>query len=328
MKPRVLVTPFLLRNEPGPYRDELEAAGFEIVYPDDPAALADPNALRAALPGISAVIAGMEPFQRDVLEASRLRVIARMGVGYDAIDMAAATAQRIAVTITPGTNEISVAEQTLALMFGVLRAVVTRDREGRSGRWQRQPLPRLAGKTLGLVGLGRIGRAVAVRAKALGMTVIASDPQADVEFAARESIELLPLDTLLSRADIVSLHLPADPAAPPLIDAAALAQMRPQSVLINTARGSLVDEPALAEALRSGHLFGAGLDVFQTEPLPATSPLVALNNVVLSPHVAGLDHESVVAMSHAAAESISLLYRGQWPAGRVVNENLARDWRW
>lgn len=327
MKPRVLVTPSLLREHPGRFREILSASGFEIVHPQEPA-LITPAALLAALGEASAVIAGMEPFTPDVLANSSLRVVARMGVGYDAIDVPAATANRVAVTITPGTNEWSVAEQALALLFGVYRAVAARDREARSGAWLRQPLPRLAGRTLGLVGLGRIGRAMAQRAAGLGLLVIAADPQADGEFAARHGIELRSFEQLLSEADIVSLHLPANPAAPPLIDAAALARMKPDAVLINTARGSLVDEQALAEALQAGRLFGAGLDVFHIEPLPTDSPLASLPNVVLSPHTAGLDEESVEAMAASAAESIAWLAEGRWPEGRVVNDELRGAWSW
>lgn len=327
MKPRVVVTPSLLHEHPGRFREILTAAGFEVVHPRE-ALLATPAALSTALSGAVAVIAGMEPFTPDVLAGSSLRVVARMGVGYDAIDVPAATARRIAVTITPGANEWSVAEQTLALLLAVHRAVPQRDREARSGAWRRRPLPRLAGRTIGLVGLGRIGRAVAQRAAGLGLRVIAADPAADRDFAVRHHVELRAFEQLLAEADIVSLHLPASPAAPPLIDAAALARMKPGAVLINTARGSLVDEAALAEALAAGRLFGAGLDVFQIEPLPLESPLIGLPNVVLSPHMAGLDDESVEAMAASAAESIAWLSQGRWPEGRVVNAELRDAWTW
>ena len=189
-----------------------------------------------------------------MLAASKLRAISRAGVGYDAIDMQAANELGIAITIAPGTNEHSVAEQTIALLLGVYRDVARRDAEVRRGQWECRCLWRLSGKTIGLVGLGRIGRAVVPRAVGLGLKVLAYDPVADREFAARNQVELCALDDLLARSDIVSLHLPATAETRDLINRRTLAQMRPGSVLINTARGGLVDEEALADALESGHL--------------------------------------------------------------------------
>lgn len=327
--PRVLITPHLVYELDVPCRRALLEAGLEVVYPPGAMSLMDPKVLLEHLDGVSAVLAGMEPFNREVLEASNLRVIARAGVGYDAVDMAAATERGVVVTITPGTNEVSVAEQTLALMLGVMRGFPERDREVRCGIWKRVPLPRLAGKILGLVGLGRTGRAVATRAQALGMTVIGSDPVADPTFVAQYGIRLVTVDELLAEADIVSLHAPATPQTIRLIDSRALAKMKPGSVLINTARGSLVDEAALCEALRSRHLMAAGLDVFDVEPLPTDSPLLELDNVLLAPHMGGLDHDSVEAMTTMAAQSITELYQGGWPGqGRIVNEDLRAGWKW
>lgn len=327
--PRVLITPHLVYELDVPCRRALLEAGLEVVYPPGAMSLMDPKVLLEHLDGVSAVLAGMEPFNREVLEASNLRVIARAGVGYDAVDMAAATERGVVVTITPGTNEVSVAEQTLALMLGVMRGFPDRDREVRCGMWKRVPLPRLAGKILGLVGLGRTGRAVATRAQALGMTVIGSDPVADPTFVAQYGIRLVTVDELLAEADIVSLHAPATPQTIRLIDSRALAKMKPGSVLINTARGSLVDEAALCEALRSRHLMAAGLDVFDVEPLPTDSPLLELDNVLLAPHMGGLDHDSVEAMTTMAAQSIAELYQGGWPGqGRIVNEDLRAGWKW
>jgi len=327
--PRVLITPHLVYELDVPCRRALLDAGLEVVYPPGAMSLMDPKVLLEHLDGVSAVLAGMEPFNREVLEASNLRVIARAGVGYDAVDMAAANERGVVVTITPGTNEISVAEQTLALMLGVMRGFPERDREVRTGVWKRAPLPRLSGKTLGLVGLGRTGRAVATRAQALGMTVIGSDPVADPTFVAQYGIRLVTVDELLAEADIVSLHAPATPQTIRLIDSRALAKMKPGSVLINTARGSLVDEAALCEALRSRHLMAAGLDVFDVEPLPIDSPLLELDNVLLAPHMGGLDHDSVEAMTTMAAQSIAELFQGGWPGqGRIVNDDLRAGWKW
>lgn len=327
--PRVLVTPSVLNGLPGKYRDVLEAAGFEVVYPAAGANLFDPPTLLAHLRGIDATLASTEPYNREVLAGSKLRVVARMGVGYDAVDVPAATERRIAVTITAGANEHSVAELTIALLTGVYRGLPRRIDEVRSGKWTKKAFPRLWGQTIGLVGLGRIGKAVVPRAIGLGLKVLAFDPYADKAFAAKNNIELCSFDDLLAKADIVSLHLPNTPETTNLINARSLAKMKPGSVLINTARGSLVDENALVAALKSGHLMGAGLDVFQIEPLPTDSPLLQFDNVLTTPHMAGLDHDSFEAMGTIAAECVAKLYQGRWPDGCVVNEaGIKAGWKW
>jgi D-3-phosphoglycerate dehydrogenase/(S)-sulfolactate dehydrogenase len=326
--PRVLVTPGPLYQQPGPYRDALESAGLEVVFPPDGRSLMQPDILAAHLQGIDAVLAGMEPFTPEVLAGSKLRAIARMGVGYDAIDIPAASQHNVLITITPGTNEISVAEQALALLLGVFRGFPGRHQEVLSGVWRRKSLPRLAGKTIGLVGLGRIGRAMVPRAQGLGLKVIACDPLTDAQTAASLGIELCSFEDLLRTADIVSLHAPATPETTDMINARTLALMKPGSVLINTARGNLVDEDALADALRSRHLAAAGIDAFKIEPLPLDSPLLQLDNILLAPHMGGLDLESEVAMSHLAAKCIADLYRGQCPEVCVVNRAILPNWRW
>jgi phosphoglycerate dehydrogenase-like enzyme len=328
--PRILVTPYLLRNRPGQYSEILQQAGFEVVYPSQPLSesVADPQRLLTELDGVSGVLAGSELYTREVLSRAKLRVIARMGVGYDAIDVPAATELGIPVTIVPGTNDHSVAEQTMALLLGVYRGFPGRDREVRSGTWQRKPLGRLAGKTMGLVGLGRIGKAVVPRAVGLGLRVIACDPYPDRQFAELHGVRLCPLDDLLAEADIVSLHSPCTPETTNLINQQTLARMKPGSVLINTARGGLVDEDALAKALAGGHLFAAGLDVFKVEPLPLDSPLLKLDNVLLSPHMGGLDHDSERDMGSLAAQCLVDLYQGRWPEVCVVNPQVRSEWKW
>jgi len=325
---RILVTPTALRNAPGPYRDALTRAGLEVVDATVDETKMTESALIAQLDGIDGVLAGMDPFTPAVLGASKLRAIARMGVGYDAIDVPAATRLKIPVTITPGTNEHSVAEQTMALILGAFRGVASRDREVRGGIWKRKPLKRLAGRTLGLVGLGRIGKAVVPRALGMGLKVIAYDPLPDRSFTDKHGVALCSLDELLAAADIVSLHLPCTKETTDVINAATLAKMKSGSVLINASRGGLIDEAALADALRSGHLFAAGLDVFKVEPLPPDSPLLSFDNVVVAPHMGGLDEESSEAMATLAAECLANLFRGKWPEGCVVNDELRPGWKW
>ncbi len=326
--PTVLAVPSVLRDVSEAYKRTLEAAGLTVVFPPEGVSLNDPNRLAAALRDVDAVIASVEPYSRSILEQSRLRVIARMGVGYDAVDVPAATERGIVVTTTPGTNEHAVAETAIALLTGVYRGLPWRYQEVLTGQWSKRALPRLAGQTIGLVGLGRIGKAMVPRCQGLGLRVIACDPYPDREFAAAHGVRLCTFDELLAEADIVSLHLPATAENTNLINAQTLARMKRGSVLINTARGALVDEDALVDALRSGHLMAAGLDVFQQEPLPLDSPLLRLPNVLLLPHIAGLDIQSQEAMATLAAQCIADLYQGRWPDACVVNRELKGRWRW
>jgi phosphoglycerate dehydrogenase-like enzyme len=326
--PRCLVTPLLIRNLPGPYSEILLQGGFEVVYPPDGYDTIQKENLVRILDGVDAILASVEPLSRDVLAGSKLRAIARMGVGYDAIDIPAATDLGIAVTITPGTLEQSVAEHTVALMLAVTRGIVQRDREVRAGHWTRVPFPRIAGRTFGVVGLGRIGRAVVPKVQGLGMKVVACDPFADPQFAAASGVTLTSLSELLQMSDVVSLHPPATAETINLINRQTLAQMKPGAVLINTARGAVVDEEALCEALDRKQLFGAGLDVFKTEPLPTTSPLLKYDNVVVCTHMGGMDHDSAIATSSLAAQCIVDLYHGRWPDACVVNRQLRDRWKW
>jgi len=326
--PRVLVTPTILRHMPGLYSDTLLQGGFEIVYPPDSCDTMKRENLLPLLAGCDAMLASVEKMTREVLAGTKLRAIARLGVGYDSIDIAAATDLGIAVTITPGTLEESVAEHTVALLLGVTRQLVQRDREVRTGHWTRVPMPRIAGRTFGIVGLGRIGRAVVPKVQGLGMKVIAFDPFADQELASQVGVTLMSLSELLQTADVVSLHTTTTPETANMINRQTLAQMRPGSILVNTGRGALVDEEALCEALERGHLFGAALDVFKTEPLPLDSPLLKYDNVLLCTHMGGLDWESQTAASNLAAKCIVDLYHGRWPEACVINRELRDRYKW
>ena len=326
--PRVLVTPTIVRNLPGPYSDLLRQAGFEVVYPPNGYDTMQPGNLLPLLEGADAMIASTEPLSRAVLERTRLRVVARMGVGFDSVDIPAATELGIAVTITPGTLEQSVAEHTVALMLGVTRGLVQRDREVRGGKWSRVPMPRMAGKTFGIVGLGRIGRAIVPKVQGLGMRVIAYDPITDADYALRFGVTLVSLNELLQTADVVSLHPPTTPETVNMMNRDTFAKMKQGAVLINTARGAVLDEAALCEALDRGQLLGAALDVFKAEPLPLTSPLLNYDNLLLCTHMGGLDHDSQIAMSSRAAQCIVDLYRGDWPDECVVNRQLRDRWKW
>jgi len=327
--PTVLITPEPLRNQPGTFREVFAEAGFRCIDFQGEAVPREAS-LCALLPEVDAIVAGSESISSSVLDsAPRLRVIARTGVGYDAVDIAAASRRKVPVVVTPGTNQESVAEQTFALLLALTRRIVKNDQIIHGGGWDRTLVQPIRGKTMGLLGLGRIGRAVASRANAFGMRVVAFDPiSGDNAFDAQYGIERLDLDAVLSRSDVVSLHLPLLPATRGLVDTRFLAQMREGSYLINTARGGLVVEADLAASLVSGHLAGAGLDVLCVEPADPSNPLLTAPNVVLSPHMGGIDTKSMADMAELAARCIVRLYQGSWPEGCVVNQELAQGWCW
>jgi len=326
---RVLVTPSILRALPQPrYQAVLQAHGFEVVYPPHGDKTPSEEELFSLLPGHVAVLAGMEPYTARVLAraAPTLRVIARVGVGYDAVDLRAATSQGVAVTIAPGQNHDSVAEQAFGLILAVLRKIAAHDRGLRQGDWRRELTRPVRGQVLGLVGVGRIGKAMVPRAVAFGMKVLAHDVRPDLAWGQTHGVQWLPLSDLLRQADVISLHTPLTPETRHLINAQTLALVKPTAVLINTARGGLVDEEALLAALRAGRLAGAGLDVFATEPLPPGHPFTELDQVVLTPHTAGTDAQAAADMAAVAAENVIALLSGGWPSGHVVNEEVRAAW--
>ncbi|REJ84438.1 MAG: 3-phosphoglycerate dehydrogenase [Planctomycetota bacterium] len=327
MKPKVRIC--ALGSDEGPHVAILESAGFEVLPGRREVAGWTQAEIIEALQGCSAVIAGAEPYPRSVLESlPNLRVIARTGVGFDSIDIPACDELGIVVCTTPGVNHESVAEHALALLLGVGRGFPALDQRVRQGDWKRVYLPRVAGSTLGIVGLGRIGKALASRAVGIGMTVIASEPFPDEDFCRQRNIELVEIDDLLRRSDFVSLHNPLTPETQHFMNADRFARMKQGSVLINTSRGGLVDEQALIAALRSGRLRGAGLDVFEVEPLPMDSPLLGMSNVLLCGHIAGNDLEARHDSQTMAAECIVALRNGEWPAHAVQNLPGATDWSW
>jgi D-3-phosphoglycerate dehydrogenase len=250
----------------------------------------------------------------------RLRVVARTGIGIDRINVDDATAAGVMVINTPDGPTESTAEHAIALMLSLTKRVADGDRILRSGTGWRLPSQgfETVGATLGLVGLGRIGGRVAEIARALGMRVLAFDPFVSPERAAALSVALAgSLDELLSSSDVVSLHCPAIPETYRLIGAAALAKMRPGSYLINVARGTVIDEDALVAALRSGHLAGAGLDVYDPEPARVDHPLFSLPNTVCTPHIASYTAASVLRMQVMACEQVAQALRGEHPSELV-----------
>lgn len=237
--------------------------------------------------------------------ATKLRVIGRAGVGVDNIDLDAATHKGIAVMNTPGANAVAVAEHTLGMMLAMARHLCRADALMHAGKWEKKSLQgtELRGKTLGIIGLGRIGMEVARRARAFGMDLVGHDPFVSVAVTKEQGIRLMDLDTLYAAADYITLHVGLTPQTTGMINAASMAKMKKGARLVNCARGELVNEADLAQALKKGHVAAAALDVFGDEP-PKNSPLLALENVVLTPHVGGSTHEAQEAVGVQIAQQV------------------------
>jgi D-3-phosphoglycerate dehydrogenase / 2-oxoglutarate reductase len=327
-----LIAPEVMLHQPARHVEILEVAGFEVRYPRNPTfargLLREEEAI-AELHEAHAVLAGSEFYTRSILEAlPNLRVIARCGVGYDRVDVAAATERGIPVTITPTANHEAVAEHALGLMLALAKNLVYHDGHVRRGGWRTQLTAPLRGQTLGIFGLGRIGRSLAVRARALGMRVLATESHPLASFVAQHGIEVVDFHTLLDQSDYLSLHSPLTPDTEGIIRRDTLARMKPGAYLINTARGGLVIEADLYAALTSGHVRGAALDVFEVEPPATDNPLFSLENVIVTPHISSADTLSLANMGIEAAQCIALLRQNQWPEGAVVNDELRSTWNW
>ncbi len=259
----------------------------------------------------------------DLIAAgTRLAVIGRAGVGVDNVDLEAATAAGITVVNAPTGNTIAAAEHTLGLLFGVARRLPGADASVRRGEWKRSAFTgvELRGRTLGIVGLGKIGQAIADRARALEMTVIGSDPYVSAETAANHGVELVSFDEVLARSDVVTVHVPYTRATRNLIGRPAIAKMRRGAIVLNVARGGVVDEEAVAEALADGRLGGAGIDTFAKEP-PTDSPLLDAPNTVLTPHLGASTAEAQVAVAEEVAAQVLDVLDGR-PARHAVNAPL------
>ncbi len=305
-------SPGLRARLAGLLREGLEVA---VVPAEDRAGLA------AVLPDVEILWHVLEPVTAALLEAApRLRLVQKIGVGVNTIDLEACRARGIAVCNMPGTNSRAVAELALALMLAVLRRIAWLDRETRAGRGWALPedfadrLGELAGRRVGLVGMGAVPRLLAPVLAAMGAEPVYWSRREKPDAPAR----FLPLDELLATSDVVSLHLPLLPETAALLSAERIARMKRGAVLINTARGGLVDEPALLLALSDGHLAGAGLDVFEREPLPADHPLLARPEVVVTPHLAWLTPETLERSLEVAVENARRLAVGTPLLNRVA----------
>jgi len=291
---------------------QLRADGLELRFGSGEGTTTEAEVIES-LEDCTAVIAGQEPYTGEVFDACpALRLVVRFGVGFDAVDVPAATERGILVATIPGTNEWGVADHTIGLVLDLAHGISRHDRTMRRLEWQARRGVDVWRATLGIVGLGRIGRAVALRAGGFDMRVIAYEPYPDMAFVEEHGVELISMDDVLRQSDFVTLHLPAMAETEKIVDASKLALMKETAFLINTSRGDLVDEDALYAAVHSGEIAGAGIDAWTTEPM--TDPRWAeLETVVLTPHTAPNTHGVLKASWAMAVEIVLQVLRDEQP---------------
>lgn len=319
---KVLVTAGVFLSGGPEARRCLEQSGLEIKQPAQPGPLAE-DALIQELQGCIAVLAGTDPYTERVFTASpELKVVARWGIGYDSVDVTAATRHGVMVINTPGVVTEAVADMTLALMLGIARRLPDCDRAVREGKWPTIFSAQLFGKTLGLVGMGQIGQAVARRANGFSMNILVHDPYCEEGLCERLGASRAPLEALLAESDFVSLHCTMCPETRHLINAERLRMMKPTAYLINAGRGGLVDQAALAQALGERVIAGAALDVLADEPPDPNDPLLRLDNVLLTPHCSSFTYDTVAKVNDRACQNVIEALSGQRAAALVNPEVL------
>ena len=315
---RVLVTPTSYALNDIKLRTELEEQVGEVIY----ITLGRPlksQELVELIPGVDGYIAGLDEINKDVInKAKRLKVIARYGVGVDAVDLEAARAKGIVVTNTPGANSASVAELTVGLILSLARNIPQAIQATKSGSWPRLRGRSLVGKIIGLLGFGSIGKQVARKLSGFDCEMVAYDPSPDRETAEELSVSFVNLGELIKRSDFLSLHMPLTPETSGLVDAAFLSSMKYGSCLINTSRGEMVNETALFEALESGQLNGAALDVFAKQPPNPENPLLSHPKVLSTPHMGAHTDGAVDAMGWGALLDCLTVLQGEEPQNRVI----------
>lgn len=323
---QVLVTDYTWDNTDAE-AEVLAQAGAELVL----AKTGDPDELASLVVDADAILTCFKQVPADVIRAGqRLQVVGRYGIGVDNIDVAEATRLGILVTNVPAYCLDEVAEHALGLLLGLARNIPAYNASVRDGKWDLKagrPLFRVAGQTLGVMGFGKIGQTLAAKASGFGVKVLAYDPFMDAERIRSRGVEPSDLDDLLARSDLVSLHVPLTDATRHLINESRLRSMKPTAFLVNTSRGGIIDLDALARALREGWIAGAGLDVFEPERLPRDHPLLALPNLVATPHVAFYSEESVLELERKAARNVADVLLGRLPES-VVNREVLELPRW
>ena len=315
---RLLVTPTSYGKNDARLKTELEAQVGEVIYNPTGKPLTSTEVAQL-LPGIDGYIAGLDGIDANALKtADRLKVIARYGVGVDNVDLDAAREKGIVVTNTPGANSVSVAELALGLMLALARQIPEAVDAVHQGKFPRYTGVSLEGKTIGILGLGAIGKQLARRLSGFDCKIVAYDPYVDTAFAKDNHIEIAAMDEVIKQADFVSLHLPLLPETRGIVNDTFLSKMKKGSFLINTSRGEVVDEDALLRALQSGHLKGAGLDAFAVEPPDPKNPLLALPQVIATPHLGAQTDGATSNMGWFAMRDCLAVLKNEKPTFRVA----------
>lgn len=317
-KSRILVTPTSYAKNDPTLRSELEAEVSDVVYNTTGHPLSSSELLEM-ITGCNGYIAGLDDIDRNVIEAAhQLKVISRYGVGVDKVDLEAAKENGIVVTNTPGANSVSVAELTIGLIISLARMIPAASEATKIGEWPRMSGITLAGKVIGLLGFGSIGKNVARRLQGFDCMVIAYDPSYDSATGEDLGVQFRLRDEIIREADFISLHLPLASDTQGMVNAAFLRQMKPGAFLVNTSRGELIDEEGLLEALISGQLRGAALDVFAQQPPGTDNPLLTLPQVIATPHMGAHTDGATNAMGWAAMKDCLAVLRGEEPTYRVA----------
>ena len=316
---RILLTTTSYQDTPGPHHDLLASSGAEIVCARGP--LSEKSMLEYA-GDYDAFLCGDDVISQAVIQKAlpRLKIIAKYGIGVDKIDVDYATDKGIPVAFTPGVNHTTVAEHCFMLMLALSKKLIEHVEWTKQGLWKRETGNEIAGKTLGIIGLGRIGREMAIRAKAFGMKVLAQDIYWPEAFAEEHHITRIEnLDRLFSDSDFISLHTNLTAETQGLINSATIQKMKNSAILINCGRGELVHVDDILAALRDNTLGGYGADVLDVEPANADHPLLSAPNCLITPHIGSRTHESVIRQATKATENLLMLLRGESPHAQVNN---------
>jgi D-3-phosphoglycerate dehydrogenase len=314
---RILLTTTSYQDIPGPHHELLESTGVEIVRERGP--LSEARMLEL-VGDFDAILCGDDLISRQVLDkaAPRLKILSKYGIGVDKIDVAAATEMGIPLSFCPGVNHTTVAEHTFALMLALYRQLVEEVNFTRAGNWKRLTGHEIMGKTIGIVGLGRIGKEVAIRAKAFGMTVIAYDVYWDEAFAAAHDVaRAASVAEVFEKSDVISLHTNLTEETREMVRAETIATMKDGVIILNCSRGEVVNNEDLAAALESGKVGGYGADVLDEEPPRADHPLLKAKNCLVTPHIGSRTYESVQRQAMMAAQNLLHLLKGEKPLAQV-----------
>ncbi len=314
---KILVTPTSYGSQDPELKTELEKLVGEVVYNNTGKPLTS-DQLKELLIDVDGYIAGLDEIDAVAFDSAPiLKVVSRYGVGYNNVDLNAASKNGVIVTNTPGANAIAVAELTIALILNMLRPILPAVQRTKQGEWPRYKGFSLDGKTVGLLGLGAIGKETAKRLAGFGCRVMAYDLYPDEKFAAEYGIEMSILDVILPAADIISLHLPGTAETREIVNAEFIDKMKPGAWLVNTARGDLISEKALVDAIENGKLSGAALDVYSEEPPPHSSPIFSFDQIITTPHMGAHADSATNAMGRMAMDECLRVLQGVEPKYQV-----------